>query len=245
MFLRLLFVLLVTLNIVVGAWLFLGQPYQRAVPATNPGVPELHLLSEVPAPASTTSQHADVAPDASAAPTPVAATATATATAPEPAPNPARPAPPAPLRCLALGPFATPHDLQQARNALTPYTKRTRSRQEQVSQSRSWWVYLPASSNREQAIAMTRQLADKGINDYFVVSGGDQPNTVSLGLFRDQDNARRRRTQIAAAGFAARIAERTETVPQYWLDLVTNRSDLDWRSRVRSAGVGSHSTSCF
>lgn len=227
MFLRLLFVLLVMLNIVVGAWLFLGQPYAHVAPATDPGVPELHLLSEVPAPAATAVAPAAVAPP------------------PAPAPAPAKPATPAPLRCLALGPFATPHDLQQARNALTPYTRRTRSRQEQVSQSRSWWVYLPASSSRAQAIAMTRQLADRGIRDYFVVSGGDQPNTVSLGLFRDQDNAKRRRAEVAAAGFSARITERTETVPQYWLDLVTERSDLDWRARVRAAGVGSHSTSCF
>lgn len=228
MFLRLLFVLLVTLNIVAGAWLVLGRPYTHVAPATDPGVPELHLLSEVPAVAATAST---AAPPPT--PPPVAA----------PAAQPATPA--APLRCLALGPFATPHDLQQARTALAPYTRRTRSRQEQISQSRSWWVYLPASSNREQAIAMTRQLADRGIHDYFVVSGGDQPNTVSLGLFHDQDNAKRRRTEVATAGFPARIAERTETVPQYWLDLVTNRSDLDWRSRVRTGGVGSHSTSCF
>lgn len=241
MFLRLLFVLLVTLNIVAGAWLFLGQPYPHATPATDPGVPELHLLSEVPADA------ASVAAAGTAAATP-AADAVASEPAPAPAPTPApatKPTVPAPLRCLALGPFATPHDLQQARTALTPYTRRTRSRQEQVAQSRSWWVYLPASTSRTQAIAMTRQLADKGINDYFVVSGGDQPNTVSLGLFHDQDNAKRRRAEVAAAGFPARVTERTESVPQYWLDLVTDRSDLDWRARVRSRGVGSHSTSCF
>lgn len=238
MFLRLLFVLLVTLNIVVGAWLFLGAPYPHVAPATDPGVPELHLLSEVPAAAATTPA------TSAAASTPTVADATSAAE-PAPKPTPAKPAVPAPLRCLALGPFATPHDLQQARNALTPYTRRTRSRQEQVSQSRSWWVYLPASPSRTQAIAATRQLADKGINDYFVVSGGDQPNTVSLGLFHDQDNAKRRRAEVAAAGFPARITERTETVPQYWLDLVTDRSDLDWRTRIKVAGVGSHTTACF
>ncbi|TAL74291.1 MAG: SPOR domain-containing protein [Rhodanobacter sp.] len=238
MFLRLLFVLLVTLNIVVGAWLFLGQPYPHVAPVTNPGVPELHLLSEVPASAATT------ATTSPASPAPAVADATSAAEPAAPS-TPAKPAVPAPLRCLALGPFATPHDLQQARNALTPYTKRTRSRQEQVSQSRSWWVYLPASPNRAQAIATTRQLADKGINDYFVVSGSDQPNTVSLGLFHDQDNAKRRRAEVVAAGFPARVTERTETVPQYWLDLVTARSDLDWRTRVKAAGVGSHTTRCF
>ena len=77
------------------------------------------------------------------------------------------------------------------------------------------------------------------------VSGGDQPNTVSLGLFKDQENARKRRAEVTAAGFPARITERTESAPQYWLDLVAEGSGIDWRSRIRSDGVGSHSTSCF
>jgi Sporulation related domain. len=226
MFLRLLFVLLVMLNIVAAAWLLLGQPYAHVPPATDPGVPELHLLSELPAPTAT----AAVA-DSVAAPVPASVAADASA--------------PAELRCLTLGPFATPHDLQQARSALTPLTRRMRSRQEQIAQSHSWWVYLPAPGSRAQALALTRQLAARGLKDYFVVGGGDQPNTISLGLFRDQDNARKRRNDVTAAGFPARITERTESVPQYWLDLVADRSGFDWRSRVRTDGVGSHSTSCF
>ncbi|HKR75772.1 MAG TPA: SPOR domain-containing protein [Rhodanobacter sp.] len=226
MFLRLLFVLLVMLNIVAAAWLLLGQPYAHVPPATDPGVPELHLLSELPAQTATAAVAGSVA-----APAPATAAADANA--------------PAELRCLTLGPFATPHDLQQARNALAPLTQRMRSRQEQIAQSRSWWVYLPAPGSRAQALALTRQLAARGIKDYFVVSGGDQPNTISLGLFKDQDNARKRRADVAAAGFPASLTERTESAPQYWLDLVTDRSGFDWRSRIRTGGVGSHSTSCF
>jgi hypothetical protein len=169
MFLRLLFVLLVMLNIVAGAWLLLGQPYAHVPPATDPDVPELHLLSELPAQAATTAIAASVIAPAIA---PVLDAANANA--------------PAEPRCFTLGPFATPHDLQQARDALAPLTRRTRSRQEQVAQSRSWWVYLPASGSRARALALTRQLAARGIRDYFVVSGGDQPNTISLGLFKDR-----------------------------------------------------------
>jgi len=231
MFLRLLFVLLVMLNIVAGAWLLLGQPYAHVPAATDPGVPELHLLSELPAPAVTTAPASSVAAPAASVPAP-AATSAGTAA-------------PADLRCLTLGPFATPHDLQQARAALVPVTRSMRSRQEQVAQTRSWWVYLPAPGNRAQALALTKQLAAHGIGDYFVVGGGDQPNTISLGLFKDQDNARKRRTEVTGAGFPARITERSETVPQYWLDLVSESGRFDWRSRVHADGVGSHSTSCF
>lgn len=227
MFLRLLFVLLTALNIAVGAWLLLGQPYARGGMPSDPGVTELRLLSEMPVPA----------PAATAA-TPAAATAAAPAVA----------TPPRNLSysCLALGPFATPQDLRSARQALSAQTVRMRSRQEQTSQTSGWWVYLPAAGSRTQALAVARQLAARNINDYFVVSAGDQPNTISLGLFKDPANARKRRDEVAAAGFPARMSERSESVPEYWLDLVVaDGGNFDWRSRVRTAGIGSHSTGCF
>lgn len=227
MFLRLLFVLLTALNIAVGAWLLLGQPYARGGMPSDPGVTELRLLSEMPVPA----------PAATAA-TPAAATAAA----------PAMATPPRNLSysCLALGPFATPQDLRSARQALTAQTVRMRSRQEQTSQTSGWWVYLPAAGSRAQALAVARQLAARNINDYFVVSAGDQPNTISLGLFKDPANARKRRDEVAAAGFPARMSERSESVPEYWLDLVVaDGGNFDWRSRLRTAGIGSHSTGCF
>ncbi|BFI95066.1 MAG: hypothetical protein RSP_05760 [Rhodanobacter sp.] len=227
MFLRLLFVLLVMLNIVAGAWLFLGQPYTHVPPATDPGVPELRLLSELPAQAATI---APAPPPAPTPPPPLAAANANTSAAP---------------LCLTLGPFTTPHDLQQARDAIAPVAKQMRSRQEEVAQSRSWWVYLPAPGTRAQALALTRQLAARGISDYFVVSSGDQPNTISLGLFKDEENARKRRASVAAAGFPARITERSETTPQYWLDLVTVNGNVDWRHFVHADGVGSHSMSCI
>lgn len=220
MFLRLLFVLLVALNIAVGAWLLLGQPYPHHGEPVDPGVAELHLLSEMPEPAG-----------------PVAAVSSASPAAPSVSASS--------YSCMALGPFATPQDLRNARQALTAQAVRMRSRQEQTTQSNGWWVYLPAASSHAQALAQARELSAHKISDYFVVSSGDQSNTISLGLFKDPDNARKRRDDIVAAGFPARMSERSESVPEYWLDLVVADSNFDWRSRVRASGVGSHSTGCF
>jgi hypothetical protein len=223
MFLRLLFVLLSALNIAVGAWLLLGQPYARGGNPADPDVAELRLLSEVPKP--------DVVPPAPASVD--APVAERSSSAPD-------------YRCVALGPFATPQDLRNARQVLAPLATRMRSRQEQASQASGWWVYLPAASTRAQALEQARQLAAKQIDDYFVVSSGDQPNTISLGLFKDPANARKRRDDVIAAGFPARMSERNESVPEYWLDLVVaDHSRFDWRSRISASGVGSHSTGCF
>lgn len=235
MFLRLLFVLLTALNIAVGAWLLLGQPYARGGMPSDPGVTELRLLSELPVPAAA----ATAAIPAAAT---VAIAAAATAAVPAVATSPRNLS----YSCLALGPFPTPQDLRSARQALSTQTVRMRSRQEQASQTSGWWVYLPAAGSRAQALAVARQLAARNIDDYFVVSAGDQPNTISLGLFKDPANARKRRDEVTAAGFPARMSERSETVPEYWLDVVVaDGGNFDWRSRVRAAGIAAHGTGCF
>ncbi|MGN2241930.1 SPOR domain-containing protein [Frateuria sp. GZRR33] len=226
MFLRLLFVLLIALNIAVGAWLVLGQDDSHGRSVTDPGVPMLHLLSE------------QTAPPAPAASRPLPAAA---------APAPAASVPVAlETRCLAVGPFDTPQDLRNARTALMAPGVRMRSRQEQTTETRAWWVYLPAPGTRAQVLALARRLDAAQVGDYFVMSSGDQPNAISLGLFKDPANARKRRDEVAAAGFPAQIQERTEQVPEYWLDLVVaDGARFDWHGRVRTAGIGSHSTTCF
>jgi len=248
MVLRLLFVLLIALNIAVGAWLWLGQDDVHGRSASDPEVPTLHLLAERPAPpASAPEAAASVQPPAAAtAPAQPAAPASVAVKTPPPA-LPSTPSRSNTYTCISIGPFATPVDLHNARNALTAQAARMRQRQEQTTQTRGWWVYLPASASRDQALAQARRLSAANISDYFVVGAGGQPNTISLGLFKDPANARKRRDEVVAAGFPAQMTERTETVPEYWLDLaVADAAHLDWRGRLRNAGgIGSHSTGCF
>ncbi|QAU22851.1 SPOR domain-containing protein [Dyella sp. M7H15-1] len=230
MFFRLLFVVLIALNIAVGAWLLLGQNETHAHFATDPGVPKLRLLSELPAPAVTSAHTAFVVASASAA----------TNTSSSASPNALS------YACMALGPFATQEDLRIARNALGSQVQRMRTRQEQATQTKGWWVHLPPSPNHAMALARARQLGAHNIQDYFVVGSGDNQNTVSLGLFKDPANARKRRDDIDAAGFQVQMSERTETVLEYWLDLIpVDSNHFDWRSQIHDPGIGLHSTGCF
>jgi hypothetical protein len=238
MLLRLLFVFLIALNIAVGAWLMLGQNDTHGRSATDPGVPVLHLLSEQPASQGTAASPVvggtAAMPVVSSSSTPASTTALeSTSTTPN-------------YACMALGPFATPDDLRNARNALGSQVQRMRARQEQTMQSRGWWVYLAPSASHTAALAQARALGARNVNDYFVISSGDDQNTVSLGLFKDPTNARKRRDEVVSAGFPAQMSERTERVPEYWLDLVPNhRAQFDWRSHIHDPAVGSHSAACF
>ncbi|QWT18765.1 SPOR domain-containing protein [Bacillus sp. NP157] len=267
MLLRLLFVLLIALNIAVAAWLLLGESGTHAVEATDKGVPQLKLLAELPASATaavaTTTSTAKPAPASStpvaAASSPAAKPVTLTPKAPAPEPpkiaaatTPAVPttAPTSPKRsykCLAVGPFANQVDLRTTRTAMAAHTVRSRQRQDQTSESRGWRVFLPSQPTREQALAQARRLEAKGIKDYFVVTAqGELQNSVALGLFHDPANARKRRDEVIAAGFPARMSERTETTPVWWLDVVVpEENGNDARRAIRTPGVTARPTGCF
>ena len=208
MFVRALFMLLLALNIGGACWLaFANRPPADVAPATDPGVPRLELLAERDG-----DDHAELA------------------SAPE------SPADLANDQCRRFGPFPTQAEARAAMTALTPLTKRIRVREEHATQTRGYWVYLPAMPTREQALATARALAAKSVHDYYVVTAGDQQNTISLGLFRDQGNAERRRAEIAALGFSPKVNTRTEDLPVYWLDFaLAGAEPPDLASRVAGA----------
>ena len=202
MFVRLLFLLLLALNVGAGAWLVFGRvPEPTLPPATDPGVPELRLLSETRRAAPPVK-----ASIASASTTPSAADA-----------------------CSSLGPFMTTVDMRAAMQALSPHVARIQYREEQVRRSHGYWVYLPAAADREGALDAARRLAAKGIHDYYVVTAGDSQNTISLGLFNDQSNAEKRLAQLQALDFAAKVEQRVETESAYWVDYaVPAEAAFDW-----------------
>jgi hypothetical protein len=137
--------------------------------------------------------------------------------------------------------------MRGALNALTPLVARIQYREAHATETRGYWVYLPAQSSREQALAMARQLSTKGVRDYYVVTAGDQQNTISLGLFRDQGNAEKRRNEITALGFAPQVTARTEELPVYWIDYAQDsRTPVNWRSRVPAQGdLRQQPATCF
>ncbi|MFK7957898.1 MAG: SPOR domain-containing protein [Lysobacterales bacterium] len=148
--------------------------------------------------------------------------------------------------CFALGPFTNQSDLRRSAQALSPYVAASRQRQDQRLVDRGFWVYLPAVATREEAINQARSLSEAGLNDYYVVTGGDRENTVSLGLFRDQSNAMRRQRSLQGLGFQAEIARRQEEAVVYWLDYRRAGEEAPWQGVVASLTSVSHKpVPCF
>ena len=191
---RILFLLMLVMNLASAAWWY-SRAQVPVVPWTSsdPGTPSLLLLSERD---SAAMLQAAQAVDGTQTPSD---------------PNLAS-------ACAILGPFETQSDLRAGIDVLTPQVGRIQFQESSSVTTRGYWVYLPAFDNRDAALRSARQLNAAGVRDYYVVTAGDHENTVSLGLFRDRDNAARRQSQIAALGFQARLEERTEVERAFWIE---------------------------
>jgi hypothetical protein len=215
--LRAVLLLLACMNVGVGLWWALHrEPEYQPLPALEPGISGLALLRET--------EHS---------PLPAAAELDA---APEPLAD-------MPV-CLSIGPFETPADLRAAMGRLMPEVGRIQFRELPATALRGYRVFLPAAANRAEALASARALAARGLRDYYVVTAGDQQNTVSLGLFRDLENARRRQAEVAALGYSATVEARTEQVPQWWVDIAAPEG-FDWARVLPGSAAQARSVPCF
>lgn len=137
--------------------------------------------------------------------------------------------------CFMIGPLATQVQQQRAVDRLRPFADRLRQRTTEADRDRGWWVFV-AAANRSAAIATARELAERGVEDYFVVADPELPDAVSLGLYENLDNARRRMAAIRAMGFDAQLSVRREIVPQFWIDYqIEPGARAPWRFILRAS----------
>ena len=215
--LRAILLLLACMNLGVAAWWWSHREAPAPpLPSTEPGVPGLRLLAEVERlPAR------QAARELAEPPAPLSADA----------------------QCLSLGPFETPAALREAMDRLLPRVERIQFREVPAVALSGYRVYLPPAESREAAFAVARDLAARGVSDYYVVTAGAQRNTVSLGLFRDLDNASERRDAVVALGYAPVLEPRTETVSQWWIDMAA-APGLDWRALLPDEGLRAEAAAC-
>lgn len=218
MFPRALVLLLVVMNLGALAWWGLHAAAKPApVATTDPGTPSLVLLSE-----SEVAHRKGSSEEMASAPEPTAATP----------------------RCQSVGPFASPADVRRATDTLAPLVGRIQQRETTGTAATGYRVFVAALASRAAALEAARQLHEKGLNDYYVVTSGDQENTISLGLFQDLVNATKRRDDVRKLGFDARLEPKVGEVQQFWLD-ITVAPDFDWKTHLTGfTGVDAKDMPC-
>ncbi|MCL2022521.1 MAG: hypothetical protein FWG81_10790 [Betaproteobacteria bacterium] len=55
----------------------------------------------------------------------------------------------------------------------------------------SWWVFIPPQGSKEGADKKASELLQFGVKDFFIVSDGPQKFAISLGVFSQEEGARR------------------------------------------------------
>lgn len=136
--------------------------------------------------------------------------------APRPTPAPAAVAAlPAPGVCLEWGSFAAA-DLPKAEAALEGLALGERVRKAEVAVSTSYWVYIPPLKSKPEVDRKSRELKELGITEYSpILEGGRWRYAIALGVFRNEDGAKRHLALLREKGVrSVQIGEREQRITQ-------------------------------
>lgn len=139
------------------------------------------------------------------------------------------------VECVALGPLDAEPDAKALAHLLANQNMAGVVRWVDASQPQSFWVVLYADSDSEAANLM-KKLRDAGQGDLWWISDGDLKGDVSVGVFRNRENAEVRRKQIQAIGLEADVVARKSERKLYWIDLradASRRVDLPLLQKLR------------
>lgn len=196
---RYLFILLLLANIAFFVWSQrLSPPPKNTFKAVDDGVPQLELIAEVE-------------------PSKVIDTNT------EPSFNPSSDVQ---QMCYSAGPFEEEANANAAQETLDAVVLKTNIRKITTTQEAGYWVYLPALASRSEALKKGRELAASFVKDYYVVTSGDNENSISLGLYREPYNADNRIAELSKKGFDVSKEVRIESWPEFWLDFSITETQL-------------------
>lgn len=128
--------------------------------------------------------------------------------------------------CFSAGPFDVEANVHAAKESMDPLVLKTHIRKITTTQEAGYWVYLPALASRAEALKKGRELAAAFVKDYYVVTSGDNENSISLGLYREPFNADNRIAELSQKGFAVKKEIRIEQWPEFWLDFSVTEAQL-------------------
>lgn len=134
-------------------------------------------------------------------------------------------APPVATRsCYRLEGFPDPQALKAAKSRLRTLGVRLKNSGEASFERRRYWVVLPRFRSREHAAPVMARLRAAGISDFYFVPGGEDKNTLSLGLFSTAEAAQRRMAQLAPLKLKVHTREVVSPAKRYFLDVTWEKS---------------------
>lgn len=124
-----------------------------------------------------------------------------------------------PRACYTLGPFSVVADANKAKSFFVGNDTSTQQRAAAVRKRAGYWVYVPPQGSLRKARDVLRSLQSSRIEDALIIAGGTKENSISVGVYANQEKAKMRKQQIARLGFSVVVEPLYRTQPQYWLDV--------------------------
>ena len=138
-------------------------------------------------------------------------------------------------QCFTVGPFETEATVDAIVNMLGEYTSIVSPRETEAFVDRGYWVYLPPYENEQGARQAITILYGAGL-DVDLIKNGEFNNSVSLGYFINQSNARKQRDLVREMGFKAEFKIQREDESRFWVDYEQEAGD-EYAFRVLSGLV--------
>lgn len=121
--------------------------------------------------------------------------------------------------CFSIGPFADEETASAAGAYLADLGLQPEQRLLVDDETTGYQVMLPPFDTQEEAQTATRELAQAGVQDYFIVSqDGELENAVSLGVFSERRYALDHQNYLAELGFEPTLRLRTRERERFWQD---------------------------
>jgi hypothetical protein len=121
-------------------------------------------------------------------------------------------------QCFSLGPFHSAEDRDQLRMQLKGKVAGYSERQTQALVERGYWVYIPPYDSLLEANQGLISVRALGLEDIAIIYDGEWENAISLGYFRRQENANRRKRQLEERNIEVQVRVSRHEEPRYWLD---------------------------
>ncbi len=122
-------------------------------------------------------------------------------------------------QCIDIGPYAEAAARDALGEWMQDFVASSHTRSVTVRGGQFFWIYLEPSSTSESARENLAGLAEKGVQDYMLISRGDLKNAISLGLFRSQDSVNRRLAELSDKGYKPVVVPRYEETQAYYIAL--------------------------
>ncbi|MEL0083915.1 MAG: hypothetical protein VW985_12865 [Gammaproteobacteria bacterium] len=80
-----------------------------------------------------------------------------------------------------------------------------------------FWVVLEEANSIEAAREWVSKLDEKGFNDHYLPRAEEEPNLISLGIFKADDRAQRHHRALTQAGFPVTIRAKPTELSRRWI----------------------------